>query len=88
VVGRDPDVEVQLDSSTVSRHHARITLTADAAVLEDLGSKNGTSHKNDRVTSPVRLADGDAIRIGSVLVTFHRRDYEGSTETQRSAFQE
>ena len=85
VVGRDPDVEVQLESSTVSRRHARITLTADGAVLEDFGSKNGTFHGNDRVTAPVRLVDGDAIRIGSVLATFHRRKPQGSTETERSS---
>jgi hypothetical protein len=88
VLGRDPDIEVQLDSSTVSRRHARITLTADGAVLEDFGSKNGTFHRNDRITSPVRLADGDAIRIGSVLVTFHLRGLQGSTETKSSTHQE
>jgi DNA-binding winged helix-turn-helix (wHTH) protein len=81
VVGRDPDVEIRLDASTVSRRHARLVVTADGAVLEDFGSKNGTFHGSERVTSPVKLADGDAIRIGSLLVTFHVRG-PGSTETQ------
>ena len=82
VIGRDPDVEVRLDSSTVSRRHARIVVTPEETILEDFGSKNGTFRGNERVTSPVRLADGDAIRIGSLLVTFHVRALMMSTDTQ------
>ena len=82
VVGRDPDVEVTLDASMVSRRHARIVVTAEGAVLEDFGSKNGTFRGSERVTSPVQLADGDAIHIGSLLVTFHVRALLMSTDTQ------
>jgi DNA-binding winged helix-turn-helix (wHTH) protein len=82
VVGRDPDVDVRLDAPTVSRRHARVIVTAAGAVLEDFGSKNGTFRGSDRVSSPVHLSDGDAIRIGSLLVTFHLRARAGSTETQ------
>jgi DNA-binding winged helix-turn-helix (wHTH) protein len=82
VVGRDPDVEIRLDASTVSRRHARLVVTAEGTVLEDFGSKNGTFRGSERVTSPVQLADGDSIRIGSLLVTFHVREPSGSTETQ------
>jgi DNA-binding winged helix-turn-helix (wHTH) protein len=81
VIGRDPDVEVRLDASTVSRRHARLMVTADATMLEDFGSKNGTFRGSERVSSPTRLLDGDAIHIGSLLVTFHVRG-PGSTETQ------
>jgi DNA-binding winged helix-turn-helix (wHTH) protein len=82
VVGRDPDVDVRLDASTVSRRHARFIVTAEGAVLEDFGSKNGTYRGDERVGAPVHLCDGDAIRIGSLLVTFHLRARAGSTETQ------
>jgi len=51
-------------------------------VLEDSGSKNGTRLGSERVTSPVQLTDGDAIHIGSLLVTFHIRNSGSSTETQ------
>ena len=71
VIGRDRDADVRLDASTVSRRHARLVVTAGGTVLEDFGSKNGTYRGNERVTSPIQLADGDAIRIGSLLVTFH-----------------
>jgi DNA-binding winged helix-turn-helix (wHTH) protein len=81
VIGRDPDVEVRLDSSTVSRRHARIVVTSDGAALEDFGSKNGTYCGDSRVAAAVQLADGDVIRIGSLVVTFHVRS-PMSTETQ------
>jgi DNA-binding winged helix-turn-helix (wHTH) protein len=82
ILGRDPDAEVCLDASTVSRRHARIVVSADAAMLEDFGSKNGTAHGGTPVTAPTRLADGDTITVGSVVVTFHTRAGLGSTETQ------
>jgi DNA-binding winged helix-turn-helix (wHTH) protein len=81
VIGRDPDVEVRLDASTVSRRHARLVVKAEGTTLEDFGSKNGTFRGSERITSPIRLADGDAVHIGSLLVTFHVRG-PGSTETQ------
>jgi pSer/pThr/pTyr-binding forkhead associated (FHA) protein len=85
VIGRDPDVQVRLDRSTVSRRHARLRVTAEGAELEDFVSKNGTFRGTERVTSPIRLADGDAIRIGTLLVTFRMRTPSGSTETLAEA---
>lgn len=81
VVGRDADVEIRLDASTVSRRHARIVVSDDLMTLEDFGSKNGTYRGSERVQGAVPLADGDSIRIGSVIVTFHVRVSGGSTET-------
>lgn len=82
IIGRDPDVDIRLDASTVSRRHARLVVMAAGTVLEDFGSKNGTRLGSERLTSPVQLVDGDAIHIGSLLVTFHVRRPQGSTETQ------
>lgn len=83
VIGRDPDADIRLDASTVSRRHAKLVVTREGATLEDFGSKNGTRRDGERVVSPVRLVDGDAIYIGSLLITFHVRPSVGSTETQR-----
>lgn len=84
VIGRDPDVAVRLDRSTVSRQHARLIVTRDGAQLEDAGSKNGTFRQQQRVVTPVRLLDGDAIGIGSLILTFHLRSSTMSTETLTS----
>ena len=77
VIGRDPDVAIRIDASTVSRRHARIVVSAEQAVLEDFGSKNGTLRGEVRVDAPVMLADGDYIRIGSQLIRF----YAGGTRS-------
>jgi DNA-binding winged helix-turn-helix (wHTH) protein len=82
IIGRDADAEIRLDESTVSRHHARLIVTDVRTLLEDLGSKNGTRHAESWVTLPIELADGDAIRIGSLLLTFHTRAASRSTVTQ------
>jgi DNA-binding winged helix-turn-helix (wHTH) protein len=82
MIGRDADVEVRIDASTVSRRHARIIVTADGAVLVDCGSKNGTFRGSERVSSSIRLADGDMIRIGSQVIAFHVAAELEATETQ------
>ncbi len=51
-------------------------------MLEDFGSKNGTIRGDDRVTTPVRLSDGDIIHFGSLVLTYRLREPLGSTETQ------
>ena len=59
-----------IDSATVSRRHARIVVTSGEAVIEDLGSRNGTSVGGQKIQGPVRLADGDRLRLGAVTMTF------------------
>jgi DNA-binding winged helix-turn-helix (wHTH) protein len=83
VIGRDIDVAVTLDSATVSRRHARLRVTQDAATIEDLDSKNGTFVNDARASGEKSIADGDRIRIGSLLLTFRRVGSAFSTETER-----
>jgi DNA-binding winged helix-turn-helix (wHTH) protein len=82
VIGRDHDVQIRLDVSMVSRRHARLVVSDDGTVLEDFGSKNGTFRGSERVTTPIRLADGDALRFGSLVMIFRVRPAVMSTETQ------
>jgi DNA-binding winged helix-turn-helix (wHTH) protein len=83
LLGRDGDVAVWLESPSVSRHHARIRVSGTDATIEDLGSKNGTYLRGERLATPSPLTDGDEIRLGSVLVKF-RLTGTGATETQHS----
>ena len=41
-IGRDPTCPITLDSPEVSRQHAKLTVTPDRCVLEDIGGKFGT----------------------------------------------
>jgi DNA-binding winged helix-turn-helix (wHTH) protein len=70
VIGRAPDAAIPLDSPGISRHHARIDVANGEATLEDVGSKNGTQLNGRRIEMPVRLADGDEIRIGAATLIF------------------
>lgn len=81
VIGRAGDVAVWVDAIGVSRHHARITIESGTAMLEDLGSTNGTYLRDTRVTAPCRLADGDQIRLGAVIITFRIPGLGDLTET-------
>jgi DNA-binding winged helix-turn-helix (wHTH) protein len=70
LIGREPDCRIVLDAPGVSRHHARIRVSLDQAILEDLGSKNGTWLNGRRIDAPIELHHRDKIRIGVVTVTF------------------
>jgi pSer/pThr/pTyr-binding forkhead associated (FHA) protein len=82
VLGRDEDVSVRIDAPSVSRRHARIVLNGSEAILEDLGSKNGTFLREEKLASPAPLHDGDAFRVGRILLRFHCRPLAGSTRTE------
>lgn len=60
------------DAAGTSRHHARLTRKDDQYWLEDLNSVNLTYLNDQRLTPdrPVRLKDGDLIRLARLLVTF------------------
>ncbi len=81
ILGRDPGATVLLDDPSVSRRHARITVTPGGATLEDLGSKNGTFLGETRVRTPLPLSDRDAIRIGSVPLVVRLFTSPASTVT-------
>lgn len=81
VLGRDPDCAVVVDDATVSRRHARVTVRGSEAVLEDLGSKNGTTVNGLAPGGPSPLRHGDAVLLGSVLFTVRVSEAAGETET-------
>ena len=81
VLGRFGDDILTIDSPTVSRQHARITVSGDTVLCEDLGSKNGTFVGTARVETATPLQDGDELRLGSVVVIVRRHRDETGTQT-------
>jgi DNA-binding winged helix-turn-helix (wHTH) protein len=81
VLGREGDDVILLKSSTVSRRHARVAIGEGGAVIEDLGSKNGTYVNDQRVSEPTSVADGDQVRLGSLVFTFRRSQPAASTQS-------
>jgi DNA-binding winged helix-turn-helix (wHTH) protein len=80
IVGRGLDGVIEIEAPTISRRHARITI-GDSVALEDLGSKNGTWLKDERLTAPHALADGDVVRLGSATFTFRLARQPKATES-------
>ncbi|HEY2941277.1 MAG TPA: FHA domain-containing protein [Vicinamibacteria bacterium] len=81
VLGREPGCAVWVDAPGVSRRHARITVTDAKAVLEDMGSKNGTYLRGRKLERAAALADGDPIALGTALMTIRVLRQGGSTDT-------
>jgi DNA-binding winged helix-turn-helix (wHTH) protein len=81
LIGRDPAARVWLDVASVSRRHASIIIDAEGALLEDLGSKNGTTVGTETVSGRVRLRDGDIVRVGSMRLVYRASTSGMPTET-------
>ena len=81
ILGRDGGGGLSIESPSVSRRHARISVANERATIDDLGSKNGTYVRCERIANPVPLKDGDEVRIGSVVLQFRQPPGRGSTMT-------
>ena len=81
IVGRSADAAVFVDDGGVSRQHARITVDARGATLEDLESKNGTILDGRPIQGPTVLADGSLIVVGATALRFRIVTTSRSTET-------
>jgi len=64
MVGRDRTCSIVLTHPAVSRRHARLTISGNSYMLEDLQSANGTYVNNTRVDK-ARLKPGDVVRFGA-----------------------
>lgn len=63
LVGRDRNCDIIIPLRQVSRQHTQIAPSPDGAILQDLGSKNGTYLNGNLVDEPTHLTDGDEIQI-------------------------
>jgi predicted RNase H-like nuclease (RuvC/YqgF family) len=68
-VGRGPQCDLQIVTHFVSREHARLTLSGDATLIEDLGSRNGVFVNSVRVDRR-QLQQGDLVTIGETQFRF------------------
>jgi pSer/pThr/pTyr-binding forkhead associated (FHA) protein len=68
VIGRDPDVDFPLRDTQASRRHVLVAPENGDAVLEDLGSTNGTFVDNNEVHGRQRIAAGAELLIGVTVI--------------------
>jgi pSer/pThr/pTyr-binding forkhead associated (FHA) protein len=67
ILGRSSASNIVVESTAVSKLHARVVRTPDQLLLEDMGSSNGTFVNGNQVMTAV-LRDGDTIALGGVAV--------------------
>jgi pSer/pThr/pTyr-binding forkhead associated (FHA) protein len=70
-IGREASTGLPLDDEQTSRRHARVSPQGDHAVVEDLGSTNGTYLNGQPIEGQRTLHPGDRLRIG--LTVFELR---------------
>ncbi|MGC9393990.1 MAG: FHA domain-containing protein [Anaerolineae bacterium] len=86
-IGRTADNTIVIDSTRISRHHTQIQLmegtAGTAAIVEDMGSTNGTWVNQRQLTGPHQLIPGDVIALAD-YITF-RYEVEDALSTERLA---
>ncbi len=68
-IGRAAGCELQIESNSVSRHHALVIVGPRDTIIEDLNSTNGVIVNGRKVTRQV-LSNGDALIIGEIRFRF------------------
>ena len=73
ILGRQPDCDVVLGESVVSRRHARLASATGGWTISDLNSSMGTFVNGERVSTRL-LQAGDEIHIGGAVLVFDARN--------------
>jgi DNA-binding winged helix-turn-helix (wHTH) protein len=79
IVGRGAESTLVIDATTVSRRHARITVTGGTIIIEDLGSTNGTHVNGIRIAGPTPLVSGTKFELGSEILQLQQRNASALT---------
>jgi hypothetical protein len=72
LIGRSALCHVTIEDPMVSRQHSRIIVREGEALLEDLGSRNGTFVNGHVISGIHQLSDRDRIRVGTLELVFCR----------------
>jgi DNA-binding NtrC family response regulator len=79
-------IVVELPDARLSSKHARLSRVGSVWALEDVGSKNGTYVRGERITRHA-LCDGDTILVGHTALVFRDTGGEhGDLESAASTF--
>ena len=80
VIGRDPGCDIAIPHDSLSRRHALLRIGPEAEMtIEDLGSTNGTTVREQRLRpgTPAALQLAEVIDLGSVMVVVQQRGTGG-----------
>jgi type II secretory pathway pseudopilin PulG len=77
VLGRDPSSDLVLNDPKCSRRHAVVEAGPEGMAIRDAGSANGI-YLNGKKVERAKLADGDELRLGDVVVRVLPEDVPGT----------
>ncbi|MSP91368.1 MAG: FHA domain-containing protein [Myxococcales bacterium] len=69
IIGRSPEAEVRIPSSSLSRQHVRLDRGDDGWTVTDLDSSNGLYLNEIRIYS-AELRDGDTVQLSDALFVY------------------
>lgn len=79
-IGRQPDVDIYLESLAVSRHHAEISQESGQYFIQDVGSSNGTFLNGEKVSTRCQLSERDHLQIGPYVLALRVFPQANGTE--------
>jgi predicted component of type VI protein secretion system len=68
VIGRDNTADLVIDDTQASRRHARIEPSAHGAIVEDMGSTNGTFINDNELFGRSEIGPNDELLIGVTVM--------------------
>jgi pSer/pThr/pTyr-binding forkhead associated (FHA) protein len=68
IFGRGPECDVRPNSDLISRQHCLLQVSDRSATIRDLGSRNGTLVNGQLVQNERRLAHGDKLHLGPLVL--------------------
>ncbi len=80
VIGRNTSCNYVIEISTISARHASITVNGEMALIQDLGSTNGTYIREKRVELAACLQDGDRFRLHDLEFEFRATQREAVSD--------
>jgi len=79
LLGRGQKCQINCESVRASRSHAQVRITAGQAFIEDLGSRNGTWLRGERIQGVSEILPGDTVQVGSDVIRFVAAGPEATT---------
>ena len=82
IVGRHPASAIWINAASVSRSHAKITVSPERVTIVDLGSRNGTLVDDTQLNGSHHLLDGAEVTFGSERATFRQWSDDAAVGTE------
>ncbi|HEY5951973.1 MAG TPA: sigma 54-interacting transcriptional regulator, partial [Kofleriaceae bacterium] len=76
LIGRLPEAQLRLTDTACSRRHAEVVVEDGEISVRDLGSHNGTRVNGVQFAGVRRVAAGDVVSVGEVIMVVHAEPVE------------